>query len=152
MSATQVPQITLQMVQDVLDSLPKPLAVTDLEGRFLIINRAVERAYGISRDKLLGMISYDMLPKDRADIFRKLDQRVAEGASIHVEIATRLSDGKERVFLCNEFPVRDAQGRPYAICGTSTEITEHRRMEKELRQATEILHGIATRTSELMKG
>ena len=38
-----------------------------------------------------------------------------------------------RTFLTTKFPLRDQDGRIYALCGVSTDITEQKRAEARLR-------------------
>ncbi|MFN8453493.1 MAG: GAF domain-containing protein [Anaerolineae bacterium] len=42
-----------------------------------------------------------------------------------------------RHFVTVKFPLRDASGGPYALCGLSTEITQQKRLEQQLHKAAE---------------
>ena len=48
-------------------------------------------------------------------------------------------DGELRTYISVKFPLLDATGVPYALCGISTDITERKRAELALRQSQERL-------------
>jgi PAS domain S-box-containing protein len=56
---------------------------------------------------------------------------------MQVEEVALLADGKEHIFLANKFPLVDANGKPYAVCAISVDITERKRAEDALRRSEE---------------
>jgi PAS domain S-box-containing protein len=57
---------TTRLMQDILDSVAKPISVKDHEGRFLIINEAYERAIGRRREEVAGSTIHDVYPPEFA--------------------------------------------------------------------------------------
>jgi two-component system, cell cycle sensor histidine kinase and response regulator CckA len=128
-----------QQLQDLMDNSPGIIFIKDLEGRFIAVNRSLERLLGVSRDELRGKTDYDILPREVADSFREHDRTVTEsGIPVQVEEAVELAGGEKHVFLANKFPLRDVDGKIYAVCGISTDVTARKQSEERLRQSQKL--------------
>ncbi|GIE28529.1 hypothetical protein Ait01nite_015740 [Actinoplanes italicus] len=119
-------------------------------GQYLLVNREWERLFGVSRERVVNLTDHDVFPHDLADQLRANDLRVAaEGKSVQYEETAESADG-ERTYISVKFPVLDSTGRPYAVCGISTDITERKRAEDEIRHLNANLEmRVRQRTSEL---
>lgn len=125
----------VQRLQMVVDHLPAAVYMKDLQGRYLLINREYEARYKISRDELLGKTDYEWFDGGRADLFRASDREVLENGNV-MEFERALEvNGSLRYFRSFKFPLRGINGEFYAICGISTDVTEHRRTEEALRRS-----------------
>ena len=51
------------------------------------------------------------------------------------EVVTSTVGGVPRVMSTNKSPLRDENGKIYGISGVATDITEHKRLETQFRQA-----------------
>jgi hypothetical protein len=70
---------------------------------------------------------FDILPHDVAEAIRDNDRQVIEaGVPIQFE-ETVPSDGGERVYVSAKF-LRNRTGKPYAVCGVATDITELKKL------------------------
>ncbi len=132
-----------QLLQDIIDNSTALIYVKDLEGRFLLINRAMEellRATAFSglrmtRQSILGKTGYDLFPKEQADTYREFDQQVLVSGKVMETEETALHEDGLHSYIAIKAPLRDEQGRTYAICGISTDITERKRLEAQLYEA-----------------
>jgi PAS domain S-box-containing protein len=125
------------LMQDVLDNSSALIYIIDTEGRILLANSRLESVLGAPRAVLRGKTRHELMPKAIADQHRANDLRViAEGHSIAAEETTEEPDGKH-VYSTVKFPLRDGQGKIYAIGGMSTDVTDRRRAEAELRSSEE---------------
>ena len=107
----------------------------DLEGRYLFVNRAFEQHAGRPRREILGRKTTDIAPPEVAEGLRANDRRVIEtGCALEVEEANVIR-GQPRTMLANKFPLLGPDGRPYAVCGISIDITERKRFAEALHQA-----------------
>jgi PAS domain S-box-containing protein len=106
--------------------------VRDLAGRFLMVNAAYERTMGVKESELLGRTA-DVLDPELAVQWRRKDLRSQQGPH-QLEEVFDTPEGT-RYFDTTAFPVFDAQGKLYATCGISLEVTEHRRAMAELAEA-----------------
>jgi PAS domain S-box-containing protein len=109
--------------------------VKDLEGRYLLVNRRWEELFGHARADVLGKTSHDAFGAGKADALRANDLKAlaAEGPLEFEEVLPH-AEGSH-TFLSCKFPLRDAAGAPYAVCGVSTDITGRKRAEQALRDS-----------------
>jgi len=128
-----------ELLRGILDNSASFVFLKDLEGRLIMANREVEKLFDRRAGNLLGKTDFDLYPHDSgiAKRIRENDRRVVEsGLPAQFEEPVRTADG-ERVFLSAKFPLYDAAGRITGVGGISTDITERKRIEEELRQSRE---------------
>jgi PAS domain S-box-containing protein len=110
------------------------ICLTDLDGRYVLVNREVERFYGRERTAIEGQIAYDVLPAEVRDLHRIQDRLVIER---NAEVAAEeqvLRDGALRTYLMQKFPLRDEHGVVAAIAGIATDITPRAQIEAALQE------------------
>lgn len=131
-----------------LDNTAAVVFVKDQSGRYQLINRQFERLYHMTQAQAIGQTDYDLFPRDVADVLRRNDRAVLETQrALEVEEQAPL-DGEMRTYLSLKFPLIDARGHPYAVCGVSTDITARIRTEEALRWSRERLE-LAQHASEI---
>ncbi len=120
-----------EFLQAVIDSSDAIIDVKDLSGHFVLVNRRFEELFHVDRKSLAGKTDFDVFPRDRAEAFRAFDQRVIQaGRALKAEEIAPLDDGPH-TYITVKCPLRDEAGRPYAICGISTDITEWKRAQDD---------------------
>jgi PAS domain S-box-containing protein len=119
-------------------------------GRYLLVNREWERLFKVTRDKVIDLADHEIFPSILAAELRGNDLYVAqEGKTVQFEESADTDDGPH-TYVSVKFPVIDTTGRPYAVCGISTDITDWKRAEERINQLNEDLEGrVLERTSEL---
>ena len=126
-------EITLRQILD--NSTTVRVFAKDLEGRYLFVNRAFEQHVGRPQHEIIGRTTADIAPPGVAERLRANDRRVIEtGRALEVE-ETNVIRGERRTMLANKFPLLGPDGRPYAVCGISIDITERKRFAEALHQA-----------------
>jgi PAS domain S-box-containing protein len=119
-----------QRLQDILDNTSAVVFVKDLELRYILVNREYERRHQVQRDQIRGKTDFDIHPQDVAEKVRANDRHVIEaGTPIQFEEAVPMVEG-ERQYVVVKFLLRDGPGKPYAVCGIATDITELKRAEE----------------------
>lgn len=138
------------LIQAILDHTTAVIYLKDLEGRYVLSNRQHGILFHMAPDDVVGKSDYDLFPKEMADAFRANDRKVTEtGVPLALEELTPHDDGPHP-YLSLKFPLRDADGLIYAVCGISTDITDRKRAEEALHALTVSLEQkVKERTHEL---
>ena len=130
-------EITLQQILD--NTTTVRVFAKDLDGRYLFVNRAFEQHAGRPRSEIVGRTTADIAPSGVAEGLRANDRRVIEsGRALEIEEANVIH-GQPRTMLANKFPLLGPDGRPYAVCGISIDITERKRFAEALHQTARAL-------------
>ncbi|MGB8233642.1 MAG: PAS domain S-box protein, partial [Methanobacterium sp.] len=128
-----------KLLQDIIDGFASPIFVKDIEGRFLTVNKNLEDLLGVKNEELKGKTDYDIITKELAEYYRANDQKVLEeGKAIAIEEEADLIDG-HHTFIAHKFPIYDTKGKPYGVGSISTDITELKKIEDNLKESEERL-------------
>jgi len=126
-------------LQAILDNSPAVIHLKDTQGRYILINRRFEQLFQVSRERVAGKSPHDVFPQETAAVLRNDDQKVLATLTPLEFEETLPVDGRLHTYISVKFPLLDADGVPYALCGISTDITERKRVELALRQSRERL-------------
>ena len=120
----------------VLDHSPAVICMKDVEGRYVFVNRQFERMLGIARTAALGRTDHEIFPLRLADMYRANDlEAVRRRQALHVEETAVHAEGDVHVYAAAKCPLLDENEQPFAICTISTDITERKRAEDEIKGA-----------------
>jgi PAS domain S-box-containing protein len=117
---------------DIFDSLPVGLAMRDLRGRYVFVNRAWERFVGAKREDVIGKTVHDRAPKADADAVVAEDRAaLALGPGRSTELKDLVLGGRH--FMLTRTVIADAAGAPLGVLVASVETTERAAVEQALR-------------------
>jgi len=133
-----------------IDHTSAVIYMRDRDGRYLLANRQYERLFNVRREEIVGLTDHDLFPAAIADEFRSNDLAAfARGVPVQMEEIAPGDDGLH-TYITVKFPLMDAAGSPYAVCGISTDITDRKRAEDEVRRLyAELEMRVRERTAEL---
>lgn len=118
----------------ILESVDAFIYLKDAAGRYQFANRRVRELFGASMDEIVGHGDERFFGADTAAQLRGHDARVLqEGITLRAEETNVLADGSISTYLSVKLPLRDEAGEIYALCGISTDITERKRLEDQVR-------------------
>lgn len=131
-----------EQLQIILDKAPVSFYMRDLEDHYLLVNDRWEEFMGVPASHALGKTPEDLFAPALAAETRQTINRVLQKKAGIVEEVPMHIDGRSYVFIRATFPLLDHEGKPYAVIGISTDISERKAVEESLRQAEERFRAI----------
>ena len=120
------------LLQAIMDNSTSIIWFKDRQGRFQFINREFEQRFRVRREDVQGKTDHDLFPGSIAQEFRANDLKVIEaGVPMNFEECAP-QESSVHTYISNKFPVRDEDGKVYAVCGIATDITERKLEERSL--------------------
>ena len=114
-----------------MDNIPSLVFIKDVQGRYVYLNKAIERFTHTPVSELLGKTGYERLPAAIAQRLSANDQRVlSSGQAEQFEETVPGFDGSPRHEVCIKFPLTDADGQRL-LAGVAIDVTEQRQAEEE---------------------
>jgi PAS domain S-box-containing protein len=121
-------------LQEILDNATAIIYLKDTDGRYMRVNRQFEQLFNVSKEEVTGKTDYDVFPRYMADAFRANDRHVLRAQTpLELEEIAPHHDGNH-TYISIKFPLFGADGNPYGVCGISTDITERKRVERNLKE------------------
>jgi PAS domain S-box-containing protein len=113
-----------EQLQAILDYSPAVIYLTDTQHRYCLINRKFENLFNISLAEIVNKRVDEVWCPEIADVFITNNQKVIdEQMPLEVEEVAPHEDGLH-TYRTIKFPLYDAEGVPFAVCGISTDISD----------------------------
>ena len=124
----------------ILSNSPMWIYMKDLEGRYRIANKRFQELMDLDEDKILGHTDDELFSTPIANAMVRGDHRVvATGETSETEERMTLG-GSVHHFIIHRFPLFDSGHEPYAVCAVAVEVSERRRLEKEILEVRQDEH------------
>ncbi|GAB6052974.1 hypothetical protein JCM17960_17940 [Magnetospira thiophila] len=119
--------------ENLLSAIPAPVFVKDEALIYIDCNEAFEAYLGRPRDEILGRSVHDIAPPGLADIYQKADQDLLASDSAQIyESSVQTGDGQRREVVFHKAVFHRANGEVGGIIGVILDITERKRIERDL--------------------
>ena len=130
---------SVELIQALIGNVSDPIFAKDLEGRYIMANRATANVMGRAPEEVVGRNDDELFPPDAAARLHGHDLRVlATGDPAMYEETLPTGDG-ERVFETKKILFRDASGQAAGTLGIARDVTEQRRVATEIQRLNQDL-------------
>ncbi len=123
----------------IMDEMNETYFEVDLRGRYTVVNEAICRNTGYTREQLIGA-SYKLttVAEDMDNTFRAFNRMYQTGEPVRGMRSRYISTtGEVRWVEMSAFPMRNEKGEIIGFRGVAEDITERVKAEEELRQSEE---------------
>ncbi|MGI9305002.1 MAG: PAS domain-containing protein, partial [Gammaproteobacteria bacterium] len=119
------------------DNSPTEIHFKDIEGRYVLLNKQLEKLIGMPEHEARGKLPIEVLPAETAKTFMAHDQRVLQaGKASNQKDEWVLADGV-RTYLTVKFPVRDTDRHIIGLGAVGIDISELQAAEQDMLAAKE---------------
>lgn len=123
-----------KFLNKVIDSVADPIFVKNRRHQWVVTNAAFCEMLGYTSEQLIGKSDFDLFPKEQADVFWEMDEKVfSSGAIIVNEEKIRHESGEDRTILTKKVPITLSDGN-VGIVGIFHDVTEDALLRDELRR------------------
>ena len=134
-----------QYARSLIEASLDPLVTISAEGKITDMNQALANITGMTREKLTGtdFLDYFTEPQKAREVYQEV---FAKGSVADSPLTIRHKDGKLTEVLFNGSVYKDDQGKVLGVVIVARDVTDQKRMEKELTEAkvfAELATGIA---------
>src|ERR1700678_3822427 len=126
---------TKAFLDTVIENVPVTLVVKNArDHRYVLVNRAAEDLWGLSRSEMIGKVAHDLFTKDEADSIEAHDAEVLQsGHQLLIdEHPLRTPRSGTRLVTSKRLAILGADGEPEYLLGVIEDITEKRRAEERI--------------------
>ena len=116
----------------IVESSADAIVSYSLDGVITSWNRGAERLYGYSAEEVIGRPVTVIIPPDRQDEMDRFAARLRRGKGVHAETVRVRKDGSVVDVSLTASPIRDAAGQIVGASKIARDITERKRLEREL--------------------
>jgi len=138
-------ELTTQLAfqKSLMDAAVNLIYVQDPQGHYVSINRAFAAFLGVSIQSALGLTAGEIFSEEIGDLLAAKDREIlTQGGVQQFEVMLEDASGRERDLIFNRARFDDAEGRPQGIVGVATDVTDSKRVERDLRDEQEVLRRI----------
>lgn len=124
---------SLHMINSVIDNVNNLIFYKDINFNYLGCNIAFEEFMGHSRNELVGHDDFDFFPKELAEHFRALDQKIFnDGKAVINPQWVTYPDGRRVYLHTTTTPFYDMDGKIMGLVGNSVNITNEKILSDQL--------------------
>jgi sigma-B regulation protein RsbU (phosphoserine phosphatase) len=125
------------LYHSLVETLPQSIYRKDLQDRFTFVNQLFCVALGKTAEEILGKTDADFYPAKVAAKYQREDRRVIQTRVTFKTVEeSQKPDGGKTFLQVVKTPLYDAQGTVIGLQGIFWDITEQKRAEEQIRQAT----------------
>jgi len=119
-----------------IDHSPLAFVLKDVDGKIRLVNKSFLEWYDLSAEDIVGKFAHDIYDEELADALVAQDQEIlSQGDVVERQHQAQFADGATHACVVTKFPVFDADRQIIGIGSITTDVTDQRKTEEQLRQA-----------------
>jgi PAS domain S-box-containing protein len=134
-----------ELLDLLMETLPDSVYFKDGAGRFLRVNRALARRFGLGDPgEAVGKTDYHFFTPEHAGQAAAVEQSILQTGQpvVGLEEKETWPDGRVTWVATTKLPLCDRNGRVVGTCGISRDVTDHHRAELALRDSEALYHSL----------
>jgi len=119
----------------VIENVPSTIVLKDAHTlRYVLINRAGEKYFGVDRNTMIGKLTDEVFPKELANKIAAHDHEILRTGEQQFfdERPLATPSGETRIATTTRMPIRDAQGQTQYLLTVMEDRTHHKRAEAQI--------------------
>ncbi|MFO8084801.1 MAG: PAS domain-containing protein [Desulfobacterales bacterium] len=139
----------LMFLETLIDTIPNPIFYKDIKGTYLGCNTVfAQKILGLPRCKIIGKTVFDLpelIPCEYAETYHEQDQKLFSQSGVQIyESKVRCADDIIRDFVFYKAVYRNAGDMVAGLVGVMVDITELKKVEKNLQRYQEQLRKLTS--------
>ena len=127
---------------EIIETMADGLILMDTDGRWVFVNRAIEKMSGYNRDELLGrhyeeLMTSGITAEDTERVHRTIGAALEKGVTPPMEHTIVGKSGEKIHVAATAASIHDEEGKPSGLVVTYRDMTDQKRMEETLRESEE---------------
>jgi diguanylate cyclase (GGDEF)-like protein/PAS domain S-box-containing protein len=126
---------TQMFLDTVIEQAPSPIVVKDARNyRYLLVNRAAEELFGITRDQIIGKAAHEILPMGAAQMIAAHDRELVESSQklFFSENLLETPNNGARLVTMKRIAIRGNNGMPEYLLYVIEDVTERKQAESKI--------------------
>jgi len=136
----------VRLLTTAVEQSSEGIAVVDLEGNILSLNKAFAGMHGYTTEELIGKGLSIFHTPEQIPAVNKANKQIKETGEFNGEIWHKRRDGTVFPALMHNSILRDEAGKPVGIIGTALDITERKKAEQKIQDYKAKLKAMASET------
>ncbi|MGV8050777.1 MAG: PAS domain-containing protein [Anaerolineaceae bacterium] len=121
-------------ITSILRYTPNIVYIKDINEHYILVNSRYEEIFGVKTEEIKGKTAREFMPKELAEKIHVNDRKVIkEKNPYRVEYNVSIG-GEVRNYLSVKFPIYDEAGHVNGVGAISTDITELKRSQEQLKR------------------
>jgi diguanylate cyclase (GGDEF)-like protein/PAS domain S-box-containing protein len=119
----------------IIENVPVTIFAKEVSNhRYVLLNRAGEKFWGIPRDEMLGKTSYDVFPKEEADRIAEQEEQLLQSLEplCRDEHPFKTRGNGTRIITSKRLVIRNKDGKGQYILGVIEDVTDRKRADERI--------------------
>lgn len=131
--------ISEQRLSTILDNVGAYIFIKDKERRFQYANKQTEALFRLQQHDIIGKNNFDLLGEEQGEEFDRTDREVFESGERVDCLESFATPDKVYYYWTVKIPLQNEAGEIDSYIGLSTDITEQKRLENQIRSYNDAL-------------